>query len=217
MIKNAEVEALKEVNVKKEKLGKKIDFGENQQGLMTVKGRIWVPKHGKNRKLVLDEAHKSNYSIHLGSTKTYRDLRRHFWWPGMKPKVVKYISNCLTCAQVKHYGRKCRTPLCWLEAGEKKLPCPELVRLTNEKIEVIQANMKAAQDRQRSYASLKQKPYDIKEGELVMLKVSPWKGVMRFGKKGKLNPRYIGPFKVLKVVATQVFKFGVAQRTRRNT
>ncbi|KAL4579503.1 hypothetical protein LXL04_015652 [Taraxacum kok-saghyz] len=109
------------------------------------------------------------------------------------------------------YGRKCRTPVCWLEAGEKNLMGPELVKITNEKIGVIQANMKAAQDRQRSYASLKQRPYDIKVDDLVMLKVSPWKGVMRFGKKGKLSPRYVGPFKVTKVVGTQAFKLELPQ------
>ena len=81
MIKEAQVEALKEENVKKEQLGKKTEFSTNQQGLKMIKGRIWVPKFGKTRKLVLDDAHKSKYSIHPGSTKTLRDLRRYFWWP----------------------------------------------------------------------------------------------------------------------------------------
>ncbi|KAI3499624.1 hypothetical protein L1887_35428 [Cichorium endivia] len=96
------------------------------------------------------------------------------------------------------YGRKCRTPLCWLEAEENKLTGPDIVAITNEKIKVIQANMKATQDRQRSYASLKKRRYDLNVGDLVMLKVSPWKGVMRFGKNGKLSPRYVGPFKISK-------------------
>ena len=51
--------------------------------------------------MILDDAHQSKYSIHPGSTKMYRDLRRHYWWPGMKPRVAKYISKCATCAQVK--------------------------------------------------------------------------------------------------------------------
>ncbi|KAI3788521.1 hypothetical protein L2E82_01290 [Cichorium intybus] len=112
------------------------------------------------------------------------------------------------------YGRKCRTPVCWLEAGEAKLTGPEIVRMTNEKIGVIQANMKAAQDRQRSYSNLKKRPYDLKEGDLVMIKVSPWKGVIRFGKKGKLSPRYIGPFKILKRIGLQAFKLELPQELR---
>ncbi|KAI3787982.1 hypothetical protein L2E82_00528 [Cichorium intybus] len=66
--------------------------------------------------------------------------------------------------------------------------------------------MKAAQDRQRSYSNLKKRPYDLKDGDLVMIKVSPWKGVIRFGKRGKLSPRYIGPFKILKIIGLQAFK-----------
>ncbi|KAI3709207.1 hypothetical protein L2E82_38966 [Cichorium intybus] len=104
------------------------------------------------------------------------------------------------------YGRKCRTPLCWLKAGETKLTGPEIVRVTNEKIGVIQANIKAAQDRQKSYSNLKKRPYDLQEGDLVMIKVSPWKGVVRFGKRGKLSPRYIGSFRILKRVGLQAFK-----------
>ncbi|KAI3753952.1 hypothetical protein L2E82_26017 [Cichorium intybus] len=112
------------------------------------------------------------------------------------------------------YGRKCRTPLCWLEAGETRLTGPKIVRITNEKICIIQANMKAAQDRERSYTSLKKRPYDLKEGDLVMLKVSPWKGVVRFGKRGKLSPRYIGPFKILKKIGVQAFKLELPQELR---
>ncbi|GKB08592.1 hypothetical protein Tco_0836904 [Tanacetum coccineum] len=55
--------------------------------------------------------------------------------------------------------------------------------------------MQAARDRQKSYANLKHKPMEFQVGDKVMLKVSPWKGVLRFGKRGKLNPRYVGPFK----------------------
>ncbi|GJT16609.1 putative reverse transcriptase domain-containing protein [Tanacetum coccineum] len=68
---------------------------------------------------------------------------------------------------------------------------------TTEKIVLIKQRMQAAQDRQKSYADRKRKPMEFEIGDRVMLKVSPWKGVVRFGKRGKLNPRYVGPFKVL--------------------
>ncbi|KAI3788522.1 hypothetical protein L2E82_01291 [Cichorium intybus] len=100
-IKEAQESALTEENIKKEKLGKKVMFEVNTQGLRTFKGRIWVPKYGKTRKIALDDFHKSKYSIHPGSTKTYQGLKQHYWWPGMKKRIAKYISHCETCAQVK--------------------------------------------------------------------------------------------------------------------
>nr|GEZ09644.1 putative reverse transcriptase domain-containing protein [Tanacetum cinerariifolium] len=66
--------------------------------------------------------------------------------------------------------------------------------------------MQAARDQQKSYANLKRKPMEFQVGDKVMLKVSPWKGVVRFGKRGKLNPRYVGPFKVLEVIGKFAYK-----------
>nr|GFB39492.1 putative reverse transcriptase domain-containing protein [Tanacetum cinerariifolium] len=66
--------------------------------------------------------------------------------------------------------------------------------------------MHAARDRQKSYADLKRKPMEFQVGDKVMLKVLPWKGVVRFGKRGKLNPRYVGPFKVLERVRDVAYK-----------
>ncbi|GJV25780.1 putative reverse transcriptase domain-containing protein [Tanacetum coccineum] len=98
------------------------------------------------------------------------------------------------------YGRKCRSPVCWTEVGEAQILGPELIQETTEKIIQIKQRMQAARDRQKSYADLKRKPMEFQVGDKVMLKVSPWKGVVRFGKRGKLNPRYVGPFKVLEKV-----------------
>ncbi|GJS00444.1 putative reverse transcriptase domain-containing protein [Tanacetum coccineum] len=93
------------------------------------------------------------------------------------------------------YGRKCRSPVCWTEVGEAQILGPELIQETTEKIIQIKQRMQAARDRQKSYADLKCKPMEFQVGDKVMLKVSPWKGVVHFGKRGKLNPRYVGPFK----------------------
>ncbi|GJR69886.1 putative reverse transcriptase domain-containing protein [Tanacetum coccineum] len=89
------------------------------------------------------------------------------------------------------YGRKCRLPVCWAE------------------------RMQAARDRQKSYADLKRKPMDFQVGDKVMLKVSPWKGFVRFGKRGKLNPRYVGPFKVLEKVGEVAYKLELPQELSR--
>ena len=92
------------------------------------------------------------------------------------------------------YGRKCRSPVCWEEVGERKILGPELIQQTKETIELIQKRLITAQNRQRKYADQSRKDMEFQVGEPVLLKVSPWKGLMRFGKKGKLSPRYIGPF-----------------------
>ena len=107
------------------------------------------------------------------------------------------------------YGRKCRSPLYWDEVGERKLLGPELVQQTKEKVEIIQKQLKIAQDRQKKYADQERKDLNFEEGEKVLLKISPWKGVTRFGKKGKLSPRYIGPFEILKRVGKVAYELAL--------
>ena len=98
------------------------------------------------------------------------------------------------------YGRPCRSPTCWLEVGESSLFGPDIVRKTIEKIQLIRERLRRAQSRPKSYADRQRRPLEFQEGDYVFLKVSPKKGVFRFGKKGKLAPRYIGPFEMIKVV-----------------
>nr|GEZ32112.1 putative reverse transcriptase domain-containing protein [Tanacetum cinerariifolium] len=94
------------------------------------------------------------------------------------------------------YGRKCQSPVCWTEVGEAQLIGPEMIQKTAEKIILIKQRIQAAQDRQKSYADRKRKPMEFEVGDKVMLKVSPWKGVVRFIKRGKLNPRVHHTFHV---------------------
>ncbi|GJZ96403.1 putative reverse transcriptase domain-containing protein [Tanacetum coccineum] len=95
------------------------------------------------------------------------------------------------------YGRKCRSPICWAEVGDAQLNGPKIIRETAKKFIQIKHRLQASRDRQRSYADKRRKPLEFQVGDKVMLKVSPWKGVIRFGKRGKLNPRYIGPFEMV--------------------
>nr|GEY25734.1 reverse transcriptase domain-containing protein [Tanacetum cinerariifolium] len=90
------------------------------------------------------------------------------------------------------YGRKCRSPVLWAEIGESILIGPELIQETTDKVVLIKEKIKAARDRQKSYADNRRKSLEFEVGDWVMLKVSPWKGVIRFGKKGKLAPRPLG-------------------------
>ena len=100
-IKKAQEEALEGDNRKEERLGKTLEFGMNGQGLKVFQNRIWVPKMGGMRDLLMEEAHKTMYSIHPGSTKMYRDLKPYYWLPTMKLDVAKYVAECVTCTRVK--------------------------------------------------------------------------------------------------------------------
>ncbi|GKE54469.1 putative reverse transcriptase domain-containing protein, partial [Tanacetum coccineum] len=113
------------------------------------------------------------------------------------------------------YGQKCRLPVCWAEVGQVQLTGPEMVQETTEKVIQIKQRMQAARDRQKSYADLKHKPMEFQVGDRVMLKVSSWKGVVHFGKRGKLNPRYVGPFKVLEKIRTIAYKLKLPQQLSR--
>ncbi|KAJ9544983.1 LOW QUALITY PROTEIN: hypothetical protein OSB04_024690 [Centaurea solstitialis] len=372
-----QIEALKPEHMKSERMVGYVDsLSEDNRGLKVFKTRIWVPRIGGLREVILEEAHKSRLSIHPGGTKMYHDLRTEYWWPGMKVDIGRYVEKCITCLQVKAehqkpygslqplevpvwkweeltmdlvtklpktsrqhdsiwiivdrltksahflpvresylmdkwaqlyideviarhgvpvkvisdrdsrftskfwksmqrelgtrvalstayhpqtdgqsertiqtledmlracilefggtwdihlplvefsynnsyhssikmapfealYGRKCRTPLCWQETGEKILAGPELIQITHDKIRVIRERMKAAQHRQKSYADKRRRPIEFFVGDMVMLKVSPWKGVLRFGKQGKLSPRFVGPFKILERVGKQAYR-----------
>jgi hypothetical protein len=104
------------------------------------------------------------------------------------------------------YGRRCRTPLNWSEAGERTLFGPDLVKDAKEKVKVIRENLKLAQMRQKSYhdRGTARRQYEV--GDYVYLKVSTTKGVQRFGVKGKLAPRYTGPYEVIAVCGPVAYR-----------
>nr|GEV58986.1 putative reverse transcriptase domain-containing protein [Tanacetum cinerariifolium] len=135
--------------------------------------------------------------------------------------LVEFLYNKSYHASVKAapfealYGRKCRSPVCWTEVGEAQILCPELIQETTEKIIQIKQRMQAACDRQKGYADLKRKPMEFQVGDKVMLKVSPGKRVVRFGKRGKLNPRYVGPFKVLERFGDVAYKLDLPEELSR--
>ena len=114
------------------------------------------------------------------------------------------------------YGMKCRTPLCWTELSENKVIGPNLIQETEEKVKTIRERLKIATDRKKSYANLKRKdiPYEI--NDKVFLKVSPWKKVMRFEKKGKLSPRFIGVYEVIEKVGPVAYKLALPPNLENN-
>ncbi|XP_073049513.1 uncharacterized protein [Primulina eburnea] len=175
----------------------------------------------------------------------YQDLRRLYWWPGMKSDIAKFISECLTCQQVKiEHQRPAgtlqslpipqwkwehitmdfvtglprtpkgynsiwvivdRSPLNWDEVGERKMLGPELVQETSDVIALIRDRMKTYQSRQKSYADIRRRPLEFEVGDHVFVKIAPLKGIMRFGRKGKLRPIFIGPFEILHRIGERAY------------
>ncbi|GJW82660.1 putative reverse transcriptase domain-containing protein [Tanacetum coccineum] len=263
-IKDKILTAQKEASDESAGLRRRIDemIELRSNGALYYLDRIWVTLKGDVRTLIIDEAHKSKYSIHPGEDKMYYNLRDMYWWSGMKKDTAVYVSRCLTCLKVKAehqrssgllqqpeilewkwegiamdfvtklprtssghdtiwviidrltkgswdvylplvefsynnsyhssvrcasfkalYGRNCRSPIMWAED-----------------------RLKAARDCQKSYADKRRKPLEFSVGDYVLLKVSPWKGVVRFRKKGKLAPRFVGPFEIIKKVGPVAYR-----------
>nr|GFA44329.1 putative reverse transcriptase domain-containing protein [Tanacetum cinerariifolium] len=225
--------------VRKEKLEPRAN------GTLCLNGRSWLPCYGDLQTVIIHESHKSKYSIHPGSDKMYQDMKKLYWWPNMKADIATYrsLQNALgtkldmsiayhpetdgqsekTIQTLEDMLRACAIDFrkAWVnhlplaEVGEARILDPELIQETPEKIVQIKQRMQAARDRQKSYADLKRKPMEYQIGDKVMLKVSPWKGVVCFGKQGKLNPRYVIPFKVLERIGDVAYKLDLPEKLSR--
>ncbi|GJY89703.1 putative reverse transcriptase domain-containing protein [Tanacetum coccineum] len=240
---------------------------QRSDGTLYYLDQIWVPLKGEVRTLIMDEAHKSKYSVHPGADKLYYDLRdsrftSRFWQSiqealgtrldmstayhpqtdGQSERTIQTLKDMLRacvldfggswdvhlplvefsynnsyhssmrCAPFEAlYGRKCRSPIMWAEVGKGQLIGPELVQKTTEKISQIKDKLKVARDRQKNYADKRRKPLEFSVGDYVLLKVSPWKCVIRFGKKGKLAPRFVGPFEIIEKVGPVAYRLDLPE------
>ncbi|GJS61168.1 putative reverse transcriptase domain-containing protein [Tanacetum coccineum] len=259
-------------------------------GTMGLNNRSWLPCYSDLRTLIMNESHKSKYSIHPGSDKMYQDMKQLYWWPNMKADIATYVSKCLMCLKVKaehqrpsgllvqpeipqwkwdnitidfvtklpktsngndtiwkwsrdmeyssiiETGGNDRFTSTLLEGhirgfggtrldfelasyhpetdgqSERTIQTLEDMLRTTDKIVQIKQRIQAAHVRQKSYTDVRRKPLEFQVGDRVVLKVSPRKGVIRFGKRGKSNPRYIGPFKVLAKMGTVTYKLELPQQ-----
>nr|GFB76822.1 putative reverse transcriptase domain-containing protein [Tanacetum cinerariifolium] len=201
-IHEAHKEAMKRENVEAENLRRLIKsiFEFRPDGILCFGNHVWLPQFDGLRDLVMHESHKSKYSIHSGSDKislqealgTDLDISiaYHPQTDRQSERTIQTLKDMLRacCSYEALYERKCRSPIFGSEVGDSQLTCPELIRDTTEKIVQIKNRLLAARSRQKSYADKRAKPLEFEVGDMVLLKVSPWKGVVPFGKRGKRSP-----------------------------
>ena len=113
------------------------------------------------------------------------------------------------------YGRKCRSPLCWDAVGEKAVLGPDWIQKTVERVAMVRQNLLAAQSRQKSYADVRRRNLEFAVGDQVLLRVSPTKGIVRFGTKGKLSPWYVGPFPIIARIGKLAYRLDLPESMRR--
>nr|GEY26738.1 putative reverse transcriptase domain-containing protein [Tanacetum cinerariifolium] len=252
---NAQTEARKPKNIKKEDVGgllvensrdpEKVrteKLEPRTDGTLCLNDRSWLPCYGDLRTVIMHESYKSKYSIHPGSDKMFRDIKKLYWWPNMKADIATCVRKCLTCAKVKAEHQRPSGLLVQPKIPEwkwdnitidvvTKLPKSSqgydiiwviVDRLTKYAIftpmretDLMDKPARMYLKEVKSYADLKRKPMEFQVGDKVMLKVFPWKGVVRFGKRGKLNPRYVRPFKVLEKIKKVAYKLELPKELSR--
>ncbi|GJX23432.1 reverse transcriptase domain-containing protein [Tanacetum coccineum] len=177
-----------------------MDFVTKLPKTSTGQDTIWV---------IVDRLIKSAHFLSMKETDLMEKLTRQY----LKEVVSRHgVPVSIISDRDTLYGQKFQSPICWAEVGDAQLTGPEIVHKTTEKIIQIKEHIQAARDRQKSYDDRRRKPLEFKVGDKVMLKVSPWKVVIHFGKRGKLNPRYIGPFKILAKVGMLAYQLELPEQ-----
>ncbi|XP_057994933.1 uncharacterized protein LOC110642974 [Hevea brasiliensis] len=188
--------------------GEDYEFGFDGDGTLMQGSEVCVSDVDNLRNKIMQEAYYTPYSIHLGCTKMYYDVKDR----SDQLSLVEFAYNnsyhySIEMAPYKAlYGRKCWSPLCWTEVGEARVHDVDLMQYTSDMVLLIKEHLKTTCSRQKSYADPRRKDIKVIMGDYVFLNVSPMKGVMRFGKKGKLAPHYIGHFEITDKVGAVAYQ-----------
>nr|GEV04172.1 putative reverse transcriptase domain-containing protein [Tanacetum cinerariifolium] len=201
-----------------------------EDGGLYLAERIWVPVYGNLRTLLINEAHDTRYSVHPGADKMYYDLRGLYWWPKMKKDIAMYkaLGTRLDLSIAYHLetdGQSERTiqtledmiRACAMDFGgnwDTHLPLVEFSYNNSYHSSIKCApfealygrRLKVVRDRQKSYADKRREPLEFSVGDKVLLKVSPRKGVVRFGKRRKLSQGYVGPFEIVERIGPVAYR-----------
>ncbi|XP_073120236.1 uncharacterized protein [Henckelia pumila] len=169
-----------------------------------VVGLPWTLKGFNSIWVIMDHLTKS---AHFLSVKTTYNMIKYAEL--YLKEIVSYQTSIQMASYEALYGRKCRTPIHWDDVGERVEMGPEIVRKTAEMFVQIFQRMKTAQIFQKSYDDRHRRVLEFSVGDHVLLKVVPMKGEMRFWKKGKLSPRFIGPFEILERVDTLAYRLAL--------
>nr|GEU29427.1 putative reverse transcriptase domain-containing protein [Tanacetum cinerariifolium] len=194
---DASIKGLGVMLMQREKDNITMDFVTKLPRIQSGNNTIWV---------VVDRLTKSAYFLPIRENDPMDELSRLYLEDVVTRHGIQVSINCDHDPSSYHasikatlfealYGQKYQSSLCWAEVEDTQLTSQELIHEITEKIVQMKHRIQAAQDRQKSYVDVRRKPLEFQVGNPVMKKVSPWKGVVRFGKREKLNPRYIGPFK----------------------
>ncbi|GJV58346.1 putative reverse transcriptase domain-containing protein [Tanacetum coccineum] len=226
---SAQSEARKEENFINEDLRGMINKLEPRaDGTLCLNNRSWIPCLGDLRALIMHESHKSKYSIHPGSDKMYQDLKKLYWWPNMKAEIATYVSKCLTCAKVKIEYQKPSGLLVQPEIPQWKWENITMDFVTKlPRTAAGQDTIWVIVDRltksahflpMREDDTIKAAPFEALYGRKCRSPIC-WAEVgdraIRFGKRGKLNPRYIGPFKIIAKVGTISYRLELPKKLSR--
>nr|GEY59047.1 reverse transcriptase domain-containing protein [Tanacetum cinerariifolium] len=223
-------EARKQENIKNEDVGGMlVENSKNPEaireqklepcadGTQCLNGRSWLPCYSNLRMVIMYESHKSKYSIHPGSDKIYQDMKKLCWWPNMNADIATYLPkssqgyNTIWVIVDRLTKSAIFTPIRETDPMDKlaRIYLKEVVTRHGIPVSIIS-------DRDPRFASnFWRSLQNALVEDKVMLKVSPWKGVVRFGKRGKLNPRYLGPFKVLERVGDVAYKLDLLEELSR--